>query len=83
MLAKCISTNCPKSSLCKRALSDSTAHVNYKYAGCDEDNKYMWYTEIEQSVNDVQSASKSDLDENETNENTTESEVINGTERGV
>ena len=52
MLAKCISTNCPKSSLCKRALSDSTAHVNYKYAGCDEDGKYMWYTEIEQTVNE-------------------------------
>ena len=52
MLAKCISTNCPKSSLCKRALSESTAHVNYKYAGCDTEGEYMWYIEIEKTVSE-------------------------------
>ena len=50
MLAKCVSTNCPKSSLCKRALSDSTAHVLYKQTGCKEVGEYKWYIEIEKVV---------------------------------
>jgi hypothetical protein len=52
MLAKCVSTNCPKSPLCKRALSDSTAHVLYKQAGCNEVGGYKWFVEIEKTVSE-------------------------------
>ena len=63
MLAKCVSTNCPKSSLCKRALSDSTAHVLYKQAGCNEVDGYRWYIEIDRVVSEsaVESESGEDV----------------------
>ena len=52
MLAKCVSTNCPKSPLCKRALSNSTAHMLYKQAGCNEVGEYKWYIEIDRVAGD-------------------------------
>ena len=47
MLAKCISVNCPKFSDCKRALSQSTANVDYVKCLCDESNGYKWFVEVE------------------------------------
>jgi len=50
MLAKCISVNCAKFSDCKRALSQSTANVDYVRCLCDESNGYKWFVEIERKV---------------------------------